>query len=358
MIESAKTLIILTPAFTASDEDHWLPSQAAFVKCLNRLHPELKIIIIAFHFPKNRGREYIWNGNRVIAFGAGMRGKWSSLLLWTKVWRELKKITSSQRVIGIFSFFCSESAFIGHHFALRYGLNHKIWIFGQDALANNDQVRRIRPTSDELIAISDFLENTFESNHGIRPHHIIPIGLDPNQYPLCPVERDIDLIGVGSLSPLKHYSIFVEIVKELRNSYPHIKAVIVGDGNELIALKNQMASYGLEETIQFKGAIPPYEVLQIMQRSRILLHPSSYEGFGMVCLEALYAGTEVISFCRPMKSPIENWHIAESKEEMLGFCQKILKQEPTKHSGQLPFNMEDTVRDVLKLFGIGPDSVQ
>jgi len=40
------------------------------------------------------------------------------------------------------------------------------------------------------------------------------------------------------------------------------------------------------------------ELLEWMQRGKVFLHPSSYEGFGIVCIEALCSGAEVISFVK------------------------------------------------------------
>ena len=54
-----------------------------------------------------------------------------------------------------------------------------------------------------------------------------------------------------------------------------------------------------------------------MQRTKIFLHTSSYEGFSGACLEALYAGAHVISFCEPMKQKIDHWHIVKDEKEML-----------------------------------------
>ena len=245
MSEPGRTLVILTPAFAAHEQDNWLPSQAVFVRHLNKMFPSLNIIILAFHFPIVKEKRYSWFGNKVIAFNGGMRGKLHTLLRWIRVWRTLKQIKKKNAILGIFSFFCSESAFIGHYFAKRHKLKHYIWLLGQDAQKENKQVKRIRPDADELVAISDFLVNEFEKNHGIRPAHLILIGINPENFPPDHPKRDIDIIGVGSLSPIKQYDIFVAVVKEISRIIPGINARICGDGTEynklqkLILLKVQ-----------------------------------------------------------------------------------------------------------------------
>ena len=51
----------------------------------------------------------------------------------------------------------------------------------------------------------------------------------------------------------------------------------------------------------------------------------SYEGFGVVCIEALQAGCQVISFTQPMKKNIPNWQIVSDKQEMIGKAVSVLK---------------------------------
>ena len=87
-----------------------------------------------------------------------------------------------------------------------------------------------------------------------------------------------------------------------------------------------------------------------MQRSKIFLHPSSYEGFGVVCLEALYAGAHVISFCKPMIKDIEHWHIVNSKEEMLKKLLKILCNTSTEYRAILVSSIDESAKAVMQIF--------
>ncbi|RYZ31317.1 MAG: glycosyltransferase, partial [Sphingobacteriales bacterium] len=91
----------------------------------------------------------------------------------------------------------------------------------------------------------------------------------------------------------------------------------------------------------------------LMQQSKILLHPSAYEGFGMVCAEALAAGAQVISFCKPMDEDFDGWHIVKDKQEMIAKTLALLHSEASPPSPQLLLAMEDTARRVLALYGYG-----
>lgn len=230
---------------------------------------------------------------------------------------------------------------MGTRFARKYKLPHFTWILGQDAKKSNKYVKFIKPKAEELVAMSDFLAGTFARNHGMRPAHVIPNGIDPRGYP-PPAERTIDVLGAGSLIKLKQYNLFIELVRQAKAP----RAVICGKGPEEQSLRQQ--AEGLNLTIT--GELAHAEVLSLMQQSKIFLHTSHYEGFSTVCLEALYAGAHVISFCRPMDRSIPHWHIVNTKEEMLQKLIELLANPSLDHRPVMPYTMNDTAKTVMQLF--------
>jgi glycosyltransferase involved in cell wall biosynthesis len=356
MTKPADTFVILSPAFAAREGDAWLPAQEGLVRAINRNFPLLKVVILSFHFPLQQERRYHWYGNEVITFNGGLKGGLSSLLRWKSAWKELTALRKQRRVIGIFSFFCSECAFVGHYFARRYRIGHHIWVLGQDARRENNQVRRIRPAADELVCISDFLVDEFERNHGLRPAHMIPIGIDTTLFGSSAMPRTIDLLGAGSLIPLKQFDIFIEVIQKIALRLPDIQARICGDGPEREKLQAMIDASGLQRNVLLAGRAPHAGLLQTMQQSRILLHPSAYEGFGAVCLEALYAGAQVISFCRPMKAEIPHWHIVNTPGEMAVRALRILMDEQQDFTPVLPFEVNEVAIRIMTLFGYRPAS--
>ena len=87
-----------------------------------------------------------------------------------------------------------------------------------------------------------------------------------------------------------------------------------------------------------------------MQRSKILLHPSSYEGFPTVYAEALYAGAHVVGFFSPMRHPFAHQHVVASKEDMLNVVVNILSRGNIDHAGVLTCSIEETCSRVLALY--------
>jgi glycosyltransferase involved in cell wall biosynthesis len=317
MNDGPKTILVLTPGFAKDESDTTcLPFQQVFLRTFHQQFPLQKVIILSFQYPYEECT-YQWHGMNVISMGGKNKGGFFRQLLWEKIRRRLKRIYTENDITAVLSFWCGECSLVAQQFANKYKLPWFCWIAGQDAKKDNSYVKRIQPSPGSLVAVSDFIADEFERNHGIRPAHIIPPGIeDPQPSKLLP-EKDIDIVGAGSLIPLKQYDAFVEIIYEVKNKFPGIKAVIAGDGHEKENLQRMIIERGLVENITLTGEIPHPEVLALMERSRLFLHTSCYEGFGIVCIEALNAGCQVISFTRPMKAIITNWHIVPGKQAMV-----------------------------------------
>jgi len=346
-----KTLVILTPAFPENETAVYLVfSQQLMVKALTDNYPELNIIVLSFLYP-GRASSYTWNGARVISFNGMHKRKLKRLLLWRNTWKTLKDIRRRYEVIGLFSFWCGECAFIGKYFGKRYSIKHISWICGQDARETNKWVRFIRPKKNELAAMSFSLANEFQKNHGVKPAHIIPNAIDPKSFPLVTAkERDIDVLGAGSLIPLKQYDLFTTIVGSLRQSFPAINAFHCGEGREQNKIEGLIEKLELKNTLQLLGSQTHEELMQLMQRTKVFLHTSSYEGFSTVCLEALFAGAHVISFCYPLDHPVPHWHVVNNAEEMKAKAIDILKDPGTEYKPVLLYSTDDSAKAVMKLF--------
>lgn len=349
------TLIILSPGFAANEEDSTcLPAQQIFIKKLNEIFPSLQIIILAFQYPRIK-KHYKWFGNDVISFNGGDRRRLWRILVWYRVYRTLKQLVKQRKIVGLLSFWCTECALIGKKISKEYNLKHLCWILGQDAKTRNTYVKRIKPDAGELIALSDFIEEAFLKNHGVKPAYVIPLGIDIHIFDKIFPEKTIDIMGAGSLIPLKQYDIFLKVIAEIKKNISSVKVVLCGTGPEKEKLQEMICMYELEENISLMGKQPYTTVLQLMQQSKVFLHPSSYEGMGMVCLEALCAGAHVVSFCKPMKQDIEQWHIVNTKKEMIQKILKILNDSNIRYNSVLPYSADDAGKRIMTLYGIGSE---
>lgn len=350
MTKSKDTLIILTPAFPKDEADTiWVAPKQVFIRAMNRCFPHLSVVILTFQFPASH-KPYRWYGNEVIPFNGRLKGKLHRLLLWRRVWRQLKQLQRTRSILGLYSFWCGECAFVGKQFSRRFEIPHFTWISGQDAQQGNLYAQWMASRAGQLIAMSDFLQVEFYRNHHIQPAHVIPIGIDPALFGAPPATKDIDIIGVGSLIALKQYDVLIRVVKQLTAYYPSLRALLCGDGPQREYLALLIRQSGLEKNIELMGITPQPEVLALMQRSKILLHPSSYEGFGSVCIEALYAGAHVISFVKPMQQVIPHWHTLDTEAEMMEKALALLQDPATDYTSVAPYTMDAAAKAVMQLF--------
>jgi len=347
---SKPVLIILTPGFPDGESDTTCtPPQQVFVRSLIKQFPSLDITVLAFHYPYFKS-EYKYFGSKVISFNGKNRGGISVLITRFRVWKKLEKLKKENRIVGLLSFWYADCASMGKKFAQKNNLKHFCWVLGQDAKKNNKYVEREKPHANELIALSDFIQDEFLLNHGVKPSHVIPPGVDPSMYENSFVQKDIDVLGAGSLIPLKHYEVFIEIIQELKSTIPFLRSRLCGKGPLEPDLKKLIIETNIGTNLELTGELPHNDVLTLMQRSKVFLHTSDFEGFGVVCIEALHAGCHVISFTRPMHQTITNWHVVNNKEEMIQKALELLTDSKTNYEPVTPFVIEDTARAMMKLF--------
>ena len=78
----------------------------------------------------------------------------------------------------------------------------------------------------------------------------------------------------------------LEAIDYIRASLPDIKCHIIGDGPEKERLEALAARRGLAGNVRFFGFMDYDAVISLIKSSKVMVLPSSREGFGMVVIEA------------------------------------------------------------------------
>jgi glycosyltransferase involved in cell wall biosynthesis len=169
-------------------------------------------------------------------------------------------------------------------------------------------------------------------------------------FPYRGICKDIDILGGGSLTSLKRYSIWVDVAGAIADKRAGLNAVLCGKGPEGPALKQKILDNRWQHNLRMEGEVPHQDLLGLMQRCKVFLHPSSYEGFSTACLEALYAGAHVVSFTCPTHGLLDHWHVVYSPEEMEAVALQLLEDPFTDYSPVYPHSMEDNASAVMNLF--------
>ena len=174
------------------------------------------------------------------------------------------------------------------------------------------------------VAVSKFTERRMVDQLKIEPVSIttIPNGVDYDRYSSCPQDKKWGrIIYIGRLSPHKNIEFAIDAYSLAKSELPDLEFHIVGDGSQY-SLILELA--GNVEDCHVHGSLTEDEMLELLGSSWLLIQPSEREGSGLVALEAMAAGTPVLTVDRPCNalkdlspelvavSPLEKWAFASA----------------------------------------------
>ena len=130
----------------------------------------------------------------------------------------------------------------------------------------------------------------------------IPNGSDPTEIAdAVPVHRARPyVLGVGALAARKGFDLLIDA---LAASHIDYDVVLVGDGPDREALARRAHAHNLAGRVSFVGEVDRRTVAGFMRAAAIIAIPSRFEGFSLVCREAMLAGRPVIATALPVFPP-------------------------------------------------------
>ncbi len=152
-----------------------------------------------------------------------------------------------------------------------------------------------------VVAISEFCRTTLlslaRSDADAHKIHIVRCGLELDQFTAAPpVPPDNQtLVCVGRLCPQKGQVHIPAAVAALRQRFPALRVILVGDGESRAAIEAEIALHGVADHVILHGWGTNEQVRRLIGDSRALLLPSYAEGLPVVIMEAFAMGRPVIS---------------------------------------------------------------
>jgi glycosyltransferase involved in cell wall biosynthesis len=307
-----KHILLFTPGFPSDENDSTcMPYLQTYLKEACKEKHQLKFTVITLQYPY-KSSSYIWNGIQVFSCGGGNRPFPLRFYYWGKAWNQLSRFHTEEKIDVVHSFWLSECTYLAQKWTVLKGVKHIATAMGQDVLSQNRYLNRISFDGLSLTAVSEYQRNILKSEIG-KSAKVIAWGLDKMNFEYS--ERKIDILGVGSLTILKRFDAFLDVVAIALKRRPLLNIVLIGDGAENENLKQQAKSLGIKR-LQFPGKLPRNEVLNLMMQSKVLLHTSSFESQGFVFNEALASGMAIVSKKVGIAEESERWLIAESEDQM------------------------------------------
>ena len=293
-MRSPINLVFLSPGFAADEEDTTaIPSLQLYFRELKARHPEITFTVMAFQYPFRSGN-YEWNGIPVYSAG-GKNLKRNRILTWSKILIRMIRLYRKDRVDMVHSFCLTETTLTGLFFRCLTGTPLLATAMGRDVKPENRYLPLLRLFSFGIVLISGFQQGFLAKLKRMKITGTVPFGVEPSYYRDNSGGRGTDVLGVGSLNPVKDYPRFIQVIQIVKLEFPGIRCRIIGEGNEKERIEYLIREYGLEGNIILSGRLDYQKVQEEMASAKVLLHTSSFEGQGLVITEALAAGMYVVS---------------------------------------------------------------
>ncbi len=284
------------------------------------------IRVVSMHYPFHRNN-YNWFGIPVMALGGKNQKGLFRIPLYFKTWAALRKNYSKDETTIVLSIFATEAAFLASYFCKLRKLKHFCWMMGQDVKPGNLYIR-LSHKGTTYLAISDHQKKLFDFNYHPKKCEVLFNGLCIHELPhYQDLNRKFDFIIAGSLIPLKRVEWVLQVVKELSGKGRVTQTLIVGDGPEKKSLQKKAEQLNINNCVNFTGEVPQLTLVHYMMQSKILLHPSAFEGFANVWLEALYAGCFVVALFDPFHGTEQQFHRVHVYETFYKKAEQLLDDE-------------------------------
>ena len=165
--------------------------------------------------------------------------------------------------------------------------------------------------ADAVLCVSSFIRNNLlDSNPGIvQPIAIIPNGIPitgaPSSEKFTEARQrrffhglDFPLIGmVGAF--FKNQVELIEIIPLLKREFPSIKIALIGDDTDpglTGPIKAKARLFGVTDSLIFTGKVPHEQMADLYFDLDLTVSTFRNEGFGLIHLESLAAGTPVVAY--------------------------------------------------------------
>jgi glycosyltransferase involved in cell wall biosynthesis len=158
------------------------------------------------------------------------------------------------------------------------------------------QARDAAQRSAAIIAVSTFTKNAVVSLLGVEAAKVRVVHHGVRNLPYYSFPREKVVLNVGAIQKRKNIARLVEAFETLEPGWRLVLAGAFGYGSADILARIEQSP--VRDRISILGYVSPDQLAQWYSRAMIFAFPSLDEGFGMPVLEAMAAGTPVVTSTR------------------------------------------------------------
>ena len=167
-----------------------------------------------------------------------------------------------------------------------------------------DCEKMVMTSSNFVTASSQYEHVMISENYIIDENKIKKItpGLDRKIFtPNLKLPRENIFLSIGRIQEQKRQLETIKFLNNFKKVDSNFLCYFIGgpsgkSGDDYLAeLKESVKELNLESNIEFLGSLPQKEIKDLMNKSKLLIHTSQYETFGLVAIEANSMGLPILS---------------------------------------------------------------
>ena len=195
--------------------------------------------------------------------------------------------------------------------------SHSLGVFLEGYNKERVDCEKIIMTGSSFVTSSSNYENRLIlDNYNINKSRIIKIkpGIDREMFsPDLTFKRENVFLSVGRIQEQKGQLKTISFLNNFKKIESDFVCYFVGgpsgkSGNDyFLELEKNVKDLKLESHVEFLGDLPQHEIKELLKKSKLLIHTSLFETFGLVAIEANSMGVPVLTSNNgPLKEIIEN----------------------------------------------------
>ena len=183
--------------------------------------------------------------------------------------------------------------------------SHSLGVFLEGYNKERVDCEKMVMTSSNFVTASSHYEHVMISeNYKIDDNKIKKItpGLDRKIFtPDLNLPRENIFLSIGRIQEQKRQLETIKFLNNFRKIDSNFLCYFIGgpsgkSGDDYLAeLKESVKEFNLESHVEFLGNLPQTKIKDLMNKSKLLIHTSQYETFGLVAIEANSMGVPILS---------------------------------------------------------------
>ena len=183
--------------------------------------------------------------------------------------------------------------------------SHSLGVFLDGYNKERVDCEKIVMTSSNIVTASSEFENMLIADtYKVEENKIKKVtpGVDKEIFSPDPsVKKENIFLSIGRIQEQKGQLQTLEFLNNFKKIENDFKCIFVGGpsgkyGEEyLLELKRTVKDFNLDKHVEFLDNLPQIEIIELLNKSKLLIHTSQFETFGLVAIEANTMGVPVLT---------------------------------------------------------------